>query len=677
MHDFHYDEIMRDPITESQKSAATELIKFIEKAVDESTETSAREGQQIVFLSGPRGSGKSQILDMFHDAFRPESDRNRDEDGELTWRAIKGLTQKRDRPIFWLEPIDFDQLTSGANLTAALLTRLGESGRSAAQENLRYASRLDYVSEIDRARNELTSLQTKILLALEGNALERRPHVDQDTYAINALESERARPTIRGKLTNILTRLLPNSHGAFQPGMHGLYVVVIDDVDVRPMRAIMALQLAEFLSIPRLFFVFAGDFDTVDQTLFYQTQSEFLQMFGAGGSDELGRHDIENRANYIASSLLRKLVPPARRIMIEPMPASEGWETGWERRNSDSVTKECRSINSVTQGDCRWQTTVRRLLEEPKTTTLMHLGSEQVLHAPYRYVKDIFEILRDVEIPSDVDKKYGKSPEERLRERLWTQFTTIVDEDAQLGVVAQRKLKTKAKWSRQYLDVGDIVAHMVVATTHGVAVQCAGELWHVEVSTSIRRDLSYSVAEKTEWLSGSTAAMYMLAHDYHVGVGRAVRGTGVWHAGSRVALASTKTPERVIGWYCMTWPTYRQEQDFLQRWNEVVTERFGEGKQPDARGLGIAFCQAIWAAAAWPVAEAQDVEALLDTLKNLHDRANELRGLELEVYRQLAWMFEPSHGILAAQLERPTADMIRTARLKEVEARGLAQTVSP
>lgn len=625
-----YGPIRWESLTESQQDGAQELAARLMEALHGSTRLRAEEGQQVAFVSGRRGCGKTTLLRMMREMLA-----SRKLDRYLRLRpSVEELLNARQN-VTWLEPIPLDPLPDGANLVAAIFSRLSDSNRMSRREVTSNTGVLDVSSDFDRARNELNALQTKAVLALEGNAVERRPNVDQDTFAINALENERTRPALQTKLTQILNRILDTRGGH---GAEGIFVIVIDDIDVRPSRAVEALQLVSLLAIPRLFFVFSGILETVDQLLLYRTQQEFLGALGEGVKDHFILSDVQGRANEIASSLLRKLVPPDRRIVVKPMSVRDAWCKGW----SKDTDKNDVSIKSLVEGQhghkdpllvpIKWTRLSLDDLIRPQPEkdeakkAWCHPGSEQVLVAPQRQLTGLYRCLHDKCKVEGAPKSEGASQGEgaakvegapkvemlndahyeSMRGRLWTLFEAVVDEDPGLGIPAQRHLKAMfrggesgglAVLGMQGLETSvvtglrvdcDVVrkndAPKQEKTKKGKTVKASYALHSkVEVAEITRRQITVAVGD--EWrtsgeskesdrpksIGSEAAAMLMLFHDFCALHDRSrVIGTLDWNKDSRVLLAQSKIGDKAHAWYCMTWPTYRLEQRFLHGWNAVV-----------------------------------------------------------------------------------------------------------
>lgn len=583
--------------------------------------------------------------------------------------------------VTWLEPIQLDPLPENANLTAAILSRISDSSRASARDAQRAASVLDAANELDRARNELSGFQTKSLHALEGNGKDRRPHVDQETYAVNVFENERTRPAIRAKLNGILKRIISKGSGDYLTQEAGLFVIVIDDVDIRPSRAVEALQLANLLSIPRLFFVFSGVIETIDQLLLYRTQNEFLRELGEGSKSEFIRNDIEGRSNEIASSLLRKLVPPSRRISIQSMSASEAWHKPWADERSlrgesalvfgevekllwptsetDKNAKDAESTMYTRLRDAQTEADLNEaeqaLIQIEQKARWWHPGSEEVLVAPPRHLRGLLAEMR-----SKTDRQNGSdTPYTTLRGRLWDLFKAVVDEDPNLGIPAQRELQGKLAVEGLALGVLSLEGITTKVRT-GQRLQTfvclvKNDVRQLVVSEVSRRVLSVTAKDGARDLGNDACAMFMLIHDYcALGKESRVIGEMSWDNQSRKNVAYTRDESGVeVPWYCMVWPTYRQEQQFFHEWNRgiermgrILNDRSSIKDNHVAVLLGLFLC--------WTVIRVSNLKCGLDTFlrgkkaekkKAEKKKANDVRRLrndELDVPELLEVTTEPT-----------------------------------
>lgn len=334
-------------LTESQRDAVDKLSAFMKEALNAShLDPTEERRSRVALVSGMKGCGKTSLV---HSLRRLMESRTvykdfsgGDADAGLTSAAaesksprlgkfIKLRTElqgrfgdefhKSDRKVTWLETLYLDPMPPGTNLTAAVLARI--HAHASKEEHSRKSGLLDPLTHVDKAKHELEGLQNSAVTSLEGNLEQRAGAVDADGFSVNAMDAERQKLQVARKLNEILGSLAAGAAGK-PSATQGLFVLPVDDLDVRPSRAVQMLKLASMLSIPRLFFLFLGELDAIDQVLFYETQGEYIRLLGSAlESRREVAEAIEAKSNEIASSLLRKMLPPAQRLRLEPMSLGE------------------------------------------------------------------------------------------------------------------------------------------------------------------------------------------------------------------------------------------------------------------------------------------------------------------------------------------------------------------
>lgn len=342
-------------LTESQRKAVDSLSEFLRQALEMSDKAPDDDRRsRVVLVSGMKGCGKTslvhslrklmesrEVYTQFGGAVSKELKEVVDNsNGNATPNKRRGVIadfislrtklelrfgndfHKDERRIIWLDPLYLDPITPGTNLTAALLARV-HAHATKEERGGRGSGLLDPITHVEKAKHALENLQSSAVMSLEGNLEQRAAAVDPDAFAVNAMDAEKQKLLIARTLNDALGSLAAGAAG--NPSKtKGLFVLPVDDMDVRPSRAVEMLKLATLLQIPRLFFLFLGEYDAIDQILFYQTQGEYIRLLG----DALARRDevsaaVEAKSNEIASSLLRKMLPPAQRLSLEPMTLGE------------------------------------------------------------------------------------------------------------------------------------------------------------------------------------------------------------------------------------------------------------------------------------------------------------------------------------------------------------------
>lgn len=355
-------------LTESQRIAVDKLSEFLQEALELSNkEPSEDRRSRVVLVSGGKGCGKTSLVHTLRELMETKEvfEKLAGKGSNQNIEKAKGSKKlesfvarrnrlqsrfghdlhKNDRKVTWLDPLYLDPMPAGTNLTAAVLARIHKHA-SREEQSARPSGLLDPITHVDRAKHELESLQNSAVTSLEGNLDQRAQALDADGFAVNAMDAERQKLEVAKKLNDILGSLAAGVAGN-PTKTKGLFVLPVDDMDVRPSRAVQMLQLATMLSIPRLFFLFLGESDAIDQVLFYQTQGEYIRVLGdALASRKEIADSIEAKSNEIASSLLRKFLPPAQRLKLDPMSLGEAllYPKGLKQLAPDGDEKDERPV---------------------------------------------------------------------------------------------------------------------------------------------------------------------------------------------------------------------------------------------------------------------------------------------------------------------------------------------
>jgi hypothetical protein len=162
---------------------------------------------------------------------------------------------------------------------------------------------------------ELHALQAKIALAWDGNLKAREGHLDPDSFAGEVIRTERARLSLPKNLEMVLDQLTRRTAGS------PLFILPIDDFDLDPPACLVLLRLLRLISVPRLFTLVLGDVAIAETILNLKLSSSLAQV--ADGVTNIAMLSVEPQevgmmAGSVAAHTLRKLIPPAQRIPLEP-----------------------------------------------------------------------------------------------------------------------------------------------------------------------------------------------------------------------------------------------------------------------------------------------------------------------------------------------------------------------
>ncbi|MCB1035643.1 MAG: hypothetical protein KDD47_17610 [Acidobacteria bacterium] len=284
----------------------------------------------LAFLSGKRGSGKTSVLLSLADLF--SGGRKDAGDFEEKLREYKDLWTSRS--VIWLETLDLEPMASSSNLLASILVRIEDaiaselngwepSGRSKAREApYDYSSAAcDLTSASSDPLLELRRLQRSVAVVWEGNLRERAEHLDPDDFAVEVLRGERSRLGLNRNLGRVLD-LLAEGLWRQRPTRELIFLLPIDDFDVEPLKSLELLHLLRLLSQRRLFTIICGDVEIAEKTLNLKTAGDLLATGQRPSSDRflpLPARELGGIAGSIGANALRKLIPPGNRILIGPM----------------------------------------------------------------------------------------------------------------------------------------------------------------------------------------------------------------------------------------------------------------------------------------------------------------------------------------------------------------------
>jgi len=326
-------------MSKSQVDALCTILKLLEKAYQSSSAYGNRRDNRLAFLSGAKGTGKSSVvatLRQFFDdpmlfrmqlnAFSEDAtmDHSRENQQKLTTtqrNIFHPLTSSQS--IYWLHTLTLDPLPPGSNLLGAVLSRIEHSITEIFGHDRVRGGHSANSNSLNRARIRLQNLKHDAISAIEGNLHDHKQFMSPHEYSNAASEVESNKTKLQFTIDDILDTFIDGaSVGQSIQNKNGIFVAVIDDLDLRPSRAIEAIKLAHNLCSRRLFFLFLGSLPDLDQALYHNVQGEFIEILHNHNSDSV-RQIIEKSANEISSSLLRKLIPQSQRITISSMSVSE------------------------------------------------------------------------------------------------------------------------------------------------------------------------------------------------------------------------------------------------------------------------------------------------------------------------------------------------------------------
>lgn len=345
--------------TDSQKKAFCEIVNKLKASYyalckDDASENDSNyrfpiyqyTHNQMVFLTGPKGSGKTSLLFSLMQKSRLSWDQKSKESArmpqfceECPKKEKKIRTEKEmllecqdlfDQ-LIWLDILDMNPLPGPTNLLAAIFKRIENTikqFRALGPNEFMFShlgSNLEPSSEYQEVISELGRLERDVALAWDGNLPERAANIDPDTFAVEVLRAEQSRLRLMHRLRKLMNKFAKLAKGRF---INPLFVLPVDDFDLNPIRCVELFRLLRMISVPRLFIVILGDIEMVHKIFQMQIGNE-LSLVGFQtplvplGNRELSR-SFSTYVSEISANAIRKLIPPINIIELELPYAKEG-----------------------------------------------------------------------------------------------------------------------------------------------------------------------------------------------------------------------------------------------------------------------------------------------------------------------------------------------------------------
>jgi len=272
---------------------------------------------QLGFIDGDRGTGKSSVLLTLMDLTSLDT---------LDWAPPDGLVKTlRDqrRRVVWLEPLDMEPLSRGANLFAAILariaqvldTRLGDAPPPMAAAFADLDSYADVASRLQQLQNDVAVVWDR----LDG----KDPSGDPQTRALGVVQAEKAGLELTRRIGEVLDGIagILSSHQVDNP----LFVLPVDDFDLAPAHCLELLRLIRMVTTPRLFFLVAGNTRIAESVMKLRSEGELSRLAGGKPSNAA---EVQNHALEIAANNMRKLIPPGQRARLAVLRLPEALDLG-------------------------------------------------------------------------------------------------------------------------------------------------------------------------------------------------------------------------------------------------------------------------------------------------------------------------------------------------------------
>ncbi|MBK8257826.1 MAG: hypothetical protein IPK82_34805 [Polyangiaceae bacterium] len=476
----------------TQRDAVVRLLEMLEDATEHANDGEDVQRSRFLSISGARGTGKTTALltarNYCMQKFQkqgpgklPETPDEPTAEAKKQWDTAHKLFQSVGEHLFWLPALQMDPLPRDTNLVGSVFARI----RYAADEALNHGgsrcrsrgTQLDARNEMEEVYHRLDTLETEAIAAFDGNLGLRAPHLDAEVFSTVAAENEEIKLRFRRRLNAVLGDL---AHQIGNDRDHTVFVLPVDDFDTSPARAVELMKLLYSLSVPRLFVVYLGAIDVADKMLYFEIQKQFRDLLGGmETADSVAKDEIAAAANEIASTSLRKMLPPSQRVVLEALPLDEALNyqprTARHESNEPNIKALLDQITIRTSG----LPTIKERLsaqvaspaqeEDPEASlwdlfqTRLHkhpvYQAADILRAPTRQVADLWLALPRPQETTGTNKsegaQSGNAPNDLaalLIHKVVETVSTLIDEDARLDVSAQKALRRAILPSREGSD---------------------------------------------------------------------------------------------------------------------------------------------------------------------------------------------------------------------------------
>lgn len=331
--------------------ALWQLLQHLRAAVNLSANPRPHDMLSTSFLvSGDRGFGKTTVL-LTAAAAIENAEKEAMQYSEICRddpSAASTLEELRWR-IAWLETLDLEPVPKHANLLAALLVRirdalenatrrddLDRAGRGAGRgDEEREASESVLGAHIEKTWEELDRLVQEATFMWEETAQGNDPRRERAGQQIKAAEIF---ASFQRRFTTAVDRVA-RALSTITFRRDPVLVLPVDNVDRSIEHIYSIVKLCRLASSPRLWFVLAAG--RPDFQLFLERS--FQQEMASGRLTAEDRDDDLSIARRQASTTMRRALPRAHQIQIEPV---DPW-TAWTSTKDEHDRKDQRETNDV------------------------------------------------------------------------------------------------------------------------------------------------------------------------------------------------------------------------------------------------------------------------------------------------------------------------------------------
>lgn len=291
---------------------------------------------RVTVVSGGRGTGKTTILlsliqDLFHfrgDAWAKLAEPPTETMPSQLSRNVINLSRR----IVWLDVLDLAQQPDTANFFTGVLVRLEDAFDKILKTDRSPGRPRAFLAPGDlyeSPREKLRRLQTDVAVSWDGNNLrERARSLDPTSFAEEVRRAESVRLKLNRRLDEVLESFASELPSGGQIQEDPLFVLPVDDFDLNPPRCRELLDLLRTLSVRRLFCIALGDMTVAERVCALDLAGGISKLAGAGGKGFLpvANEDIQGTVVNVAGNIIRKVLPPAQRIQLDPLPLENALE---------------------------------------------------------------------------------------------------------------------------------------------------------------------------------------------------------------------------------------------------------------------------------------------------------------------------------------------------------------
>lgn len=299
---------------------AVDAIHLSERDKDHQHELDPNRTNQTIMLSGGRGMGKTSMMLSVKNTLHQAKIGKNPFDGELG----KLVDKVKDHAV-WLETLDLEPLPGSTNLLVSILARIEHAIKGQSNDQIVQGLLSPHTGR-EEALMKLSQLKTDASLSWDGNISQRGEHLDPDSYAHEVYRTETSRLSLNSKFREALDALAEK--GLCSNGKKSaLFILPVDDFDLKPTLCIDLLRLLRVISVPRLFTLVLGDVELAQNVFRMKLIGEYSRLADAklqvGGFDKEG---IKDQVLETAAHGMRKLLPPGQRVFLYPTPIDKAFE---------------------------------------------------------------------------------------------------------------------------------------------------------------------------------------------------------------------------------------------------------------------------------------------------------------------------------------------------------------